>query len=622
MPTYTELMRGFEYGPWSVLPDRGLIRDGEKERKLEPLVMDVFVVLASHHGEVVTKDQLVDEVWDGRPQTDDVITRCVSALRRGLGDSAKSPKYIETVQRRGYRVMLPVMPAGGAVAAEADQPPAARRNPVLIAAGLIVVLAIAWIVRDGGEPETEPVATITSVAVFPFDCLQDAREGGEHLCFGFAEEALGSLNEVEDVRIVRKRNSYDGADVVSEDSFVTGSVQIIADQVKIAAQLEDARRGLIIWTDTFDGDKNSIFDLQRQVAEGLRGAIEPDFSDATPDRREPASFAAAEAYALGRYLFQKRDHQSTVEAIAQFEEAIRLDPSFGPAWLGLAYTYIIWPDYDLTIDRASTYDRLLEIIAEGIEADPGIREAAGAVYGFVYHKRNQWSDALRETGMAVNARNPEAEAYNWHSRVLASVGRLDEAQQFARRAMETDPEYPVVVSRFAIASFWVDDLVNAGRYFDIANRMELPASIHSLAYALYLLRTRQIEPAKAHVKAGLDKLRVDSSWVAPVVDGMASIEDRPRAIAIADQLAATKALPGNVLLTMWVLLGETDKAMAIARQTEQTGGLFEQELIFIDEFREFRRHPEFMDFVEGVGLTEYWESAGCAWADDKVVCRE
>jgi DNA-binding winged helix-turn-helix (wHTH) protein len=108
MLTYTDLIKGFEFGPWTVLPERDLIRDGDEQRHIEPMVMNVFVVLASHGGGVVTRDQLIDAVWDGRPQADEVITRCISALRRGLGDDAKTPKYIETLQKRGYRVMLRV----------------------------------------------------------------------------------------------------------------------------------------------------------------------------------------------------------------------------------------------------------------------------------------------------------------------------------------------------------------------------------------------------------------------------------------------------------------------------------------------------------------------------------
>ena len=108
MTAYTELKKGFELGPWQVLPDRGLLRDGEEEQHVEPLPMDVLVVLASHPGEVVSPDLLIDEVWDGRPVTDEVITRCISVLRRSLGDDARNPTYIETVQKRGYRLKMPV----------------------------------------------------------------------------------------------------------------------------------------------------------------------------------------------------------------------------------------------------------------------------------------------------------------------------------------------------------------------------------------------------------------------------------------------------------------------------------------------------------------------------------
>jgi DNA-binding winged helix-turn-helix (wHTH) protein/TolB-like protein/Tfp pilus assembly protein PilF len=610
-------MRGFNFGPWSVIPERGLLRDGSIERHLEPLVMDVFVVLASHHGEVVTKDQLIDEVWDGRPQTDDVITRCVSALRKGLADDARAPKYIETVQRRGYRIMIPVsMPEQPSNTGPAS-PSASRLEFGMIAVGFIGVAAIAWFALTRG-PAPEQGQRVASVAVFPFECLLDAREAGEHLCFGFAEEAISSLKQIQDMQVVRKREPY-AAEASDEDGLVTGSVQIIADRVKIAAQLEDRRSGLVIWSETFDTDKTGIFDLQRRVADGLHGALDAGFSPQKSGRREPANYAAAEAYALGRYLFRRRDHQ-TVEAIAKFEEAIRLDPTYGPAWLGLAYSYSIWPDYDLTINRRETFDRALEIMDEGVRADPSIREAAGTVYGYIYLKQNKWEEAITNTGMAINSGTAEAEAYDWHSRVLASVGRLDESLESVRKGVAIDPEYAAMMSRMAIASFWVNDIKGARRYFEIADRMDFRASIHSLTYSWFLLRTGDLEAAKARAKLGLQSNNLDSSWVEPVFDGIVDVDKREHAVAVVDQMYASAALTDNVAITLWVLLGEPDKAMRAARKSEGVGALFEVEIIYTDEFREFRRHPEFGDFLAGVGLTRYWEGAGCTWSDDKVIC--
>jgi DNA-binding winged helix-turn-helix (wHTH) protein/TolB-like protein len=620
VPTYTELMRGFEFGPWSVIPERGLIRDGEDERHLEPLVMDVFVVLASHYGEVVTKDQLIDEVWEGRPQTDDVITRCISALRRGLRDDAKAPKYIETVQRRGYRAMLSASMPDLASELPMAAKPSVRPDLWMIVVGLLAVGAIAFFALIPRGPG--PTDGLSSVAVYPFDCLQDTRGTDAHLCFGFAEEAITSLNQIDNMQIVRKRKAYNDSENVVEDSIVTGSVQIIADEVKIAAQLEDARSGVVIWSETFDAGKSGIFEMQRQVASSLRAVLDADFSASASGPREPSSYAAAEAYALGRYLFEKRDHQSIVDAVKHFEVAIRLDPTYGPAWLGLAYTYSIWPDYDLTIDRQAAFDKALEIIGQGVEADPSIREAAGTVYGYVFHKRYQWIEAMENTSMAVNSESAGADAYNWHSRVLASVGRMDESLEFARIGAELDPDDPSIIDRLAIASFWFNDLENAARHFEIAERMNYEASIHSLAYSLFLIRTGDIEEAKLRATEGLEENNLESGWVGIIFDGIADEMKRPAAITVLEQVYASGAMPDNVAITLWVLLGNPDQAMAIARRSEGDGGLFEIEIIYIDEFREFRQHPRFNDFVTTVGLTAYWENAGCAWLDDRVTCED
>ena len=632
MPTYTELMRGFEFGPWSVLPERGLIRCGEDERRLEPKVMDVFVVLVSHDGEVVSRDQLIEEVWDGRPQTDDVINRCIRELRKALDDDARSPRYIETIQRRGYRAMLPaVLPEP--VVPEADvEPPAAGRNYLWIAAAVAVVLIALWqILGTDGEPPP-PGTRPTSVAVFEFDCVQGPGAADGHLCFGFAEKVIATLQQVEGLRIVRKRMRYDSALAVDEDGFVSGSVQILGDQVRIAAQLEDARSGEVLWSRSFDASRREIFDQQRVVSGSAASYFDPELDSATSSPQTSAEYAAQNAFDRGRFLFRERDHESIRAAIANFDVAIEENPSFGEAYLYKAYMYVLLPDYDISEagNRWERYDEAIAIMDKGVEQDPGIRDRAGTVYGFIDHKRNQWGDALQETGRAVRSATAGADDFNWHSRVLASVGRMQEAVEYARRGVEVDPDnFPVTVSRMAIASFWVGDMETARQYFEQANSVEFDAAVHVLAYSLFLLESNApVADIKGYARAGFEQVAgngVDSSWMDPVIDGIVNEEDRRRAVGVLEQAAATGQVPANVELTLWVLLGEIDRAMALAHRTENprtAGGLFEQELIFIRLFKPFREHPEFMDFLAGVGLTDYWAEAGCVWADDELTCPE
>lgn len=620
MPTYTDLMKGFEFGRWKVLPERGLVRDGEEETHLEPKVMDVFVLLASHEGEVVNRDQLVDAVWDGRPVTDEVITRSIAVLRRNLGDDAKSPQFIETLPRRGYRVMIPVV-LPEAAAPDEDAPSSQRRGYLLpLVAGFVAVVLIAWYAIQGPKSPGIDEQSIASIAVFPFECLQDQSNQNSHLCFGFAEEAISSLKRIDGLKVVRIRQSYSE---VSEPGLVSGSVQIIGDQVKIAAQLEDTRNSNIVWSDTFDADKDNIFDAQKQVAAALRAAIDPEAVVQDTDVRSPRSFAAEEAYSLGRYLFEQRDHQATIDAIQQFEEAIKLDPTFGPAYLSLAYTYIIWPDYDLSVDREAIYAQALDVVERGIQADPSIREAAGTVYGFINLKRNNWGAAAEAFETAISADTVQPIAHHWYSRALASVGRLDGALLHAQKALELDPnhpEQPIMISRLAIAYFWLDDLDNAARYFQIANRMNLQTPMHSMAFSLFLIRSGRIEDAKAQAKIALEQNDIDTQWIDPVFDGFVDAEKRQQSLDIVAQLSATNLVPENVELSLWVLLGEPDRAMAVARRLEETPGLFELELLFIEEFKSLREHAEFPAFVDAIGLTEYWNNAGCTWSPDKVTC--
>lgn len=620
MLTYTDLTKGFEFGPWTVLPERDLIRDGEQERHIEPIVMNVFVVLASHGGGVVTRNQLIDAVWNGRPQSDEVITRCISSLRRSLGDDAKTPKYIETLQKRGYRVMQRVRLPD---ATEPERGTSFSLRPMqllLLTAGLVAVITFGALFIDG-RTTTPPDPTISSVAVYPFDCKLAASNPSAHLCHGFAEEAISTLQKIRDLRVIRMRVPYSGTPPDNVQGIVTGSVQIIGDQVKIAALLENTRSGSAICCDTFDATQRSIFATQKQVARALVEAIVGrNLATATSS---PASFDSEMAYSAGRYLFEKRDHDSIVDAVEQFKKAIDIDPDYGAAWLYLAYTYVNWPDYDfVSVDREAMYDEAIEAIEHGIGADPGITEAAGTVYGFVYHKRKQWQAAEEAFETAIGAETGQPIAYHWYSYFMASVGRLDAALDQALHALQLDPNKLSTISRVAILALYNNDYDTASRYFEMADLMGLENYAHSFMYSLLLYRQGRFDEAKASGKRGLELSGAsDTRWFDLIVDGSRVPELRLQAAQTLDQISAMNVLPANVEMFFWLLLDDVDRALSIARRLEQEDGLYETELLFTDEARAMRQHPEFAEFIEAIGLTEYWASAGCSWSDDKVRCQ-
>jgi len=626
MSTYTDLRRGFELGPWKVLPDRGLLRDGEREEHLEPKPMDVLVVLAARQGEVLSKDDLNDAVWDGRAQGDEPLQRAIAQLREKLGDDARSPTYIETITRRGYRlkatVVLPQPPAPPGE--DAGDSGVSRWRWAAAAAAVVAVGLLVYYLAPDRSPTVD--TPMQSVAVFPFQCPGNT---AEYLCFGFSEELTSTLLQAQNIKVVKSRNPMprNGSDreiatALNVDGLLTGSVQQIDERVKIAAELVDARDGgRVVLSDTLEGSVSDIFRLQEQVASviarSIRGSAQPVLRAAS----EPTSFEAFQAYARGQLEFDVRNLEAIERAIALFEETIRLDPLFGPAYLRLAYAYLLLPDYDPNISAEAMYELATARTDAGIEADPSILEPAGTVFGFIHHKRGEWLKATEAFEMAVSAQTVYPIAHHWYSRLLGTVGRLDEALAHARRAHELDPDSAVLISRLAIASFWVGDLETAGRYFGMASKMRLDAPIHYLAYALYLVRVGQTDAAKAIARASLEVNRVDSTWSDTIIDGISDPSRRAEAVATFEQVAASGMLGEYIEMTVWALLGEVDRAMDTAMSVPEWGESFELEVVFSPDLAALRAHPRFPELLERAGLLAYWRAIGCEWRSEGLACR-
>src|SRR5579863_3532702 len=160
------LSTGFLVGEWKVAPPLNLLVHGDSQVRLEPRVMDVLVQLAKRAGEVVPKEQLVENVWLGRYVTDDALSVAIYSLRRSLGDDARRPRYVETVSRRGYRLIASVRPVPGpstSVQPETIEPLESswlRRNSRLtLAAAVLVVLLVAsafWMLTVTGHRRHVP----------------------------------------------------------------------------------------------------------------------------------------------------------------------------------------------------------------------------------------------------------------------------------------------------------------------------------------------------------------------------------------------------------------------------------------------------------------------------------
>jgi TolB-like protein/DNA-binding winged helix-turn-helix (wHTH) protein len=294
-------------GAWCVDPRSGQIsRDGEIVR-VEARTMKLLVCLAERAGEVVSIDDLLDQVWSGVVVTPDSVYQAVASLRRLLRDDARQPEYIATVPRLGYRMVAPVRPWVDAPRVEAPrvEAPVApadpagsprgqrRRGVVLLAAGsaLFVALLVALLFNSrlvrfsrSSAPGEVPQK---SVAVLPFLDLTTQEMNEEYFADGMTEELIDKLSQIPGLRVPAATSSFyfkgkrvtvaDIANSLGVAYILDGSVRKSDAALRIATRLVRAADGYVVWSETYDrplGDKLLVQDdIAREVAKELQAAI-------------------------------------------------------------------------------------------------------------------------------------------------------------------------------------------------------------------------------------------------------------------------------------------------------------------------------------------------------------
>lgn len=282
---------------------------GSEEIKLPPRASALLAALAERSTEIVTKEELIDRVWDGKAVGDDALTSCVQELRRALGDDPRNPKLVETRHRRGYRLRVPATPASETSAAS----------------------------RPGLPPPAQDKA---SVAVLPFQNMSGDVEQ-DYFADGIAEDILTALSKFPSLLVIARTSSftYKGKSVTVEQVgrelgvryVLEGSVRKSSGRVRISAQLIQTAGGAHIWADRYDGDLGDMFALQDRITEAVVSAIAPSIQKVETElaqRKPPDSLDAYDRYLRASALYCAMTKEASDEARALLEQAIALDPGF------------------------------------------------------------------------------------------------------------------------------------------------------------------------------------------------------------------------------------------------------------------------------------------------------
>jgi serine/threonine-protein kinase len=336
------------------------------------------------------------------------------------------------------------------------------KGPAL-AAALLVLAGSAWLVwRRGGGAGAAPGGEIRSIAVLPLDNYS-ADSTQDWFAEGMTDELTGDLASISRLRVISRGSAmqFKGrnrpptpeiARALDVDAVVEGSVTRSGDRVRITAQLIDARADRHLWAQTFERSSSDVLALQADLASAIASAINVQLTPGEQSRLSAAPTvdpAAHDAYLKGRYFFNHPSDENLQKAIAQFETAVKLSPTFAPAFSGLSDAYT-WAAYNEGFISAVDAKPRARVAAErAVELDSMSAEAhtsLGVYQGWFEH---DWDGSERQLRRAIALNASYAYAHDQLNQLLGIVGRFDEAIAAGQRAVALDPLSPAILEDLA-----------------------------------------------------------------------------------------------------------------------------------------------------------------------------
>jgi len=302
-------------------------------------------------------------------------------------------------------------------------------------------------IQSLASQQREFVAPQNSIAVLPFaDLSEDGSQG--YFSDGIAEEILNVLAKVKGLHVAARTSSFAFREpdkdireigrLLNVSTVLEGSIRKSGDRIRLTAQLINVEDGYHIWSNSFDRELDDVFAIQDEVASAIAGALVDSFAglEQKPESRT-RNLAAFEAYRTGRLHWWRRSPDELQKAITLFAKAVEHDPTFAPAFAGMADSWLLLAMYGNLTYMKST-ERAMPMIEKALEIDPGSSEAFAALGLARWHigQKDAAESALRQS---IKLNDDYIPAYLWLGGLLGDLGRLPEQRQVLQQAMLIDP---------------------------------------------------------------------------------------------------------------------------------------------------------------------------------------
>ena len=556
-----------------------LRKDGNRIR-LQEQPLQILQILLEQPSRIITRDELRQKIWpsDTFVDFDHGINNAIKRLREALGDTAETPRFIETLPKRGYRFIAVV------------DDDAAR-------------------IRMGGS-------AIDSIAVFPFETASSDPDT-DYLAVGIPGSITHSLSQIPNLRVISWRIAahIEGrpADPLAVGrklgvrAVLTGRIWQRASKLRLHVDLLDTENGEEIWGDQYDSDLNELFAMQDSVAREVSRKLRLKMTGETEDRLVKRSTENIEAYHLyvrARRWCEKRSVEGFRRGVEYLRQAIQMDPNYAAAHAELAQCIAV-PCYYGSVDPNEAYPKARAAAPRALELDPDLAEGH-AVLGLILQTYDwNWTAAEREFQLAIEL-NPNYPISHYHySYFLVESGRWAEAIHEATEALSRDPVSAVLNAALAfvllLARQYDRCISQAHTAIEVDPNMTLSYLVLGTAYAQEGRHSEAIEIYEKGIALG-GMWSYQKAFIGCVHIRSGDREKARKVLQELEQERLTAYVPFMASAFVYEGLGEHDKAIEMlekACENRETNLAFLKTWPYLDSLRDDHR---FQKIERRVGL--------------------
>jgi TolB-like protein/DNA-binding winged helix-turn-helix (wHTH) protein/Flp pilus assembly protein TadD len=639
------------FGNFEVDLEAGELRQKGTQIKIQDQPLRILGALLERPGEVVTREQLSERLWPSDTFVDfeHSLNSAIKKLRQALQDDPDRPVFIETLPKRGYRFIAPMRVL--AEAAEASlgveelegrdggnagvEPLKTQTRTFGIAwvIGIVAVLGVLIAVATTYlTSRRAPIGSVAStgkimLAVLPFENYSAEAEQ-EYLADGLTEEMITQLGSMDPERLgiiartsaMKYKGARVGVDQIGKELGVAyvleGSIRTEADRVRVTAQLIRVRDQTHLWARSYERSRGGILTMQQEVANAIANEIQVELTPQYQQRVATLQFAdprAHEAYARGRFFWNKRTDADLATSIQYFEEVLRYEPRYALAYSGLADAYFYRSYAWGSLKPREGMPKAKAAATKALELDPNLAEAHTSMALVKLFYDWDWAGAEAEFKQAIELNPNYPTAHHGYAVLLMTVyGRKDEAIEEANRALELDPlSIPlnnIVALLLSDAGRSDETIERAGKLHELNPKMAEPYGYMSSAYEAKGSFNQAVEASlKAHELAGTSAQSLARVREAYAKSGIAGYRrsDAEMTLEQAQQQPPQTVLGQLALASAYAQVGNDSATLDILEKiADERSGMAVWTKLGYSRFETIRSNPRFQALLRRIGLPQ------------------